>query len=200
MTELSDQYLLRAFRRGDRGAFDAIFRRYARRVYATAYRLTGCWEDTEDTLQEVFLQLARHAGSIRHDRALSSWIYRTTVNRAHDRLRKRRHTVSLDEDRARTHRIIEVESLRREALQQDLERQESFLHQVAALVPRLSERQAAVFVLFGFQGLSHREIAQTLECSEASSRTSYSLACKKMREWVEAAEKSRAVKGESDEA
>ena len=184
MAESSDQSLLRAYCRGDREAFDALYRRYSARLYATALRLTGQWEDAEDTLQDVFISLAGKAATIRHEPALSSWLYRATVNRAMDCLRRRRVTVSLDEDTPGTSRIIELESLRREAVLEDSSRQEDFLKQIGELIPRLPERQAAVFVLHGFQGLPHREIAAILDCSEAASKSSYCLACAKIREWV----------------
>lgn len=184
MGELSDQHLLRAWCGGDRHAFDALYRRYAPRVYATAYRMTGHWEDAEDTLQEVFIALANKAASIRHEPALSSWLYRSTVNRAMDCLRRRRTTVSLDAEEAAATQIIAMESLRREALRQEASRQDRLLEQISRLIPRLPERQAAVFVLHGFQGLSHREIGQILGCGEASSKSSYSLACGRVRQWV----------------
>ena len=184
MSELSDQYLLRAWIKGDRAAFDALYRRYAARIYATAYRLTGHWEDAEDTLQEVFVNLALKADSIRCGLALSAWLYRTTINRATDCLRKRPSNISLESDDPRTARVIVMESLRREALDREMKNQEQFLKQIGVLIPLLPQRQAAVFVLHGFQGLAHREIATVLECSEASSRSSYSLACQKVREWI----------------
>lgn len=184
MTELSDQSLLRAYCSGDRHAFDALYRRYAARVYATAYRLTGQWEDAEDVLQDTFITLAGKAATIRNSMALSAWLYRATVNRAMDCLRRRRQTVSFDGEDPQTARVIMVESLRREALRQECRQQEDFLRRIGELIPRLPERQAAVFVLHGFQGLSHREIAAILDCSEAGCKSSYWLACGKIREWV----------------
>ena len=45
-------------------------------------------------------------------------------------------------------------------------------------------RQAAVLVLRGFQGLSHASIAAVLGISEGSSKSHYSLAVRKLREWT----------------
>jgi RNA polymerase sigma factor (sigma-70 family) len=184
MSELSDQCLLRAYCGGDRAAFDALFRRYAARVYATAWRLTGHWEDAEDTLQEVFIRLAEKASTIRHEGALSAWLYRAAVNRAVDLLRRRRKAVSLDENSLRAARVIVLESLRREAARQESGRRERLLAQVGSMIPRLPPRQGAVLVLRGFQGLTHREIALILDCTEASSKSTYSLACGRIRDWI----------------
>lgn len=184
MSELSDQMLLRAYLKGDRGAFDALFRRYAARIHATAYRLTANWEDAEDTLQDVFVQLSQKAGMIRHAGAVSSWLYRTAVNRAADRLRRRRSTLSLDQPTPATTRVIVVESLRRDAERELSRRRDSLLEQIESLIPRLPERQASVFVLRYSQGLSHREIGSILGCSEGSSKSHLSLACRRLRSWI----------------
>lgn len=184
MCELSDEQLLQAFCGGDRDAFDALYGRYAARVHATAYRLTSNFEDAEDTLQDVFIALSEKAGTIRHGVALSSWIYRTTFNRATDRLRRRKPSVSLDEETPQSARIVAMESVRRVDDSAGADDRERMLRQVEAMIPRLPPRQSAAFVLRGFQGLSHREIAESLECSESGSKSLFSLACQRLREWI----------------
>lgn len=186
----NDDHLLRRWIHGDREAFDALYRRYAPRVYATALRLTGRPEEAEDTLQDVFLQLARKAASVRTGAALPAWLYRATMNRAFDLLRRRRPMVALDAEPAAAARMIDLVSLRR-AAESTAAREEAaeltrLRERVAALVPHLPERQAAAFVLRGFQGLSHREVAAVLECSEANSKSLFSLACARLRRLVEA--------------
>ncbi|MCX7017141.1 MAG: sigma-70 family RNA polymerase sigma factor [Candidatus Sumerlaeota bacterium] len=195
MSELSDQLLLHSYLRGDGSAFDALFRRYAARVHATAYRLTANWEDAEDTLQEVFVELARKAATIRCGAALSSWLYRSTVNRALDRLRRRRATVSLDVSTLEAARVIAIESLRREAERAHTLVRDRLFEQIEAHIPCLPERQAAVFVLRYFQGLPHREIAAILGCTEGSSKSHLSLACRALRARI--AEEDRKAGGES---
>lgn len=183
VSELSDQQLLESFCAGERESFDALYRRYAARVHATAYRLTSSHEDAEDTLQDVFIALSEKARTIRHGVALSSWIYRTTVNRATDRLRRRRPSVSLDDATPQAARIVAMESLKREGERDGSDERELMLVQIEAMIPRLPRRQSAAFVLRGFQGLSHREIAAALNCSESGSKSLFSLACQKLREW-----------------
>ncbi len=125
------------------------------------------------------MKLARNARDIRRQASLSTWIYRATVNRAIDSLRRRRAGVSLDAPGTPAARIIAVESLRREA-----ERRDELLRRVEALIPRLPEHQAGVFVLRFFQGLSHAEIAGVLGCSLSSSKSYHSLAVRKLRDWI----------------
>jgi len=196
MSELSDKQLLTAFLHGNREGFDVLFRRYAPRIHATAFRLTGSWEDAEDTLQEVFLQLARKASTIRNRAALSAWLYRTAVNRATDSLRRRKQTVSLDDNPIQAEKVIWVESLRLEKRQQRSRDAMAILDRIQELILRLPPRQAAIFVLKGFQGLTHREIAEVLGCSESGSKSQYCVACAKIREYLEKESCAEETRGE----
>jgi RNA polymerase sigma-70 factor (ECF subfamily) len=66
---------------GEEAAFDALYRQYARLVYHTAYLLLGHSQDADDALQEVFLRAFRHLATYDSTRgALSTWLYRITVN------------------------------------------------------------------------------------------------------------------------
>lgn len=69
-----------AIKRGDMEAFEQLFYKYYRRLYALFYRL--CWDDgrAEDLLQETFMRVWRGARTFREDLRLSSWIYRIGRN------------------------------------------------------------------------------------------------------------------------
>lgn len=193
METLSDTHLLRAFCGGDQAAFDALFRRYSGRVYATAWRLTRNRDDAEDVLQEAFIALARHAASIRRGEALGRWLYRAAVNRAMDLLRRRRALVSLDADSARSAQVIAVASLRRESENQHARLREGLLCRVEALIPRLPERQGAAFVLRFFQGLPHSEIGAILGIAETTAKSQHCHAVRKLREWIAAEDAAHAA-------
>lgn len=191
MESQSDIILLNGYCRGDIRSFDILFRRYASKVYATAFRLTRNWQDAEDVLQEVFVTLSEEAQSIRHADSLRYWLYRVTVNKSMSMLRRNPHAPvgeSLDDQgtSARAARIVEAESLRRQELQWEEQHERELLREVGMLIPKLPERQAAALVLHGFQGLTHHEVGTVLQCTENAARSNYSLACRRLRELVEA--------------
>jgi RNA polymerase sigma-70 factor (ECF subfamily) len=68
---------------------EQVFWEYAPRVYHLARRLLGNEADAEDATQEVFLQVVRKLASFRGEAALSTWMYRVTVNTALAYQRKR---------------------------------------------------------------------------------------------------------------
>lgn len=70
---------------GDKMAFDELISAHQERVFNVAYRLMGNYEEALDLTQEVFLNCFRKIGSFKGDSALSTWLYRITVNTAKNR-------------------------------------------------------------------------------------------------------------------
>jgi RNA polymerase sigma-70 factor, ECF subfamily len=76
--------------RGDRAAFEALYRRYVRSVYALALRRLGDPQSAEDAAQEAFAAVWRSARTYRPERgAAAPWLYSIARNAAVDRLRAR---------------------------------------------------------------------------------------------------------------
>ena len=76
-------------RKGSREAFDALIRRFEKKVMKTALYLTGNLADAEDAAQEVYIKIFRFLPAQREEGKLERWIYRITVNAVRD-LRRRR--------------------------------------------------------------------------------------------------------------
>src|SRR5205807_9651972 len=76
--------------------------RFQQPVYALALRLLNDQSEANDVVQEVFLKVFRNVGSFRGQSSLKTWIYRITVNEAHNAkrwfFRHRRREVELDTD------------------------------------------------------------------------------------------------------
>ncbi|MEO8842545.1 MAG: sigma-70 family RNA polymerase sigma factor [Kofleriaceae bacterium] len=62
-------------RRGEPGAFDAVFAAYRRRIYGYLVRMTRRRDAAEDLLQETFLRLAQHAKRLDEDTRLGAWLF-----------------------------------------------------------------------------------------------------------------------------
>lgn len=93
--------LLERARAGGEEAFAEIFLRYRNQVYSLAYRMTGSPTDAEDLCQEVFIVAMRKIGTFQGRSSFSTWLYRVTVNRSKDHLRKKKRSLELlraDED------------------------------------------------------------------------------------------------------
>jgi len=86
--DTDEAVLVRAARRGDAAAFEAIYRRHARAVHGLALRLTGDPAAAEDIAQDTFLKLFGFLGGIRDGAPLRPWLKRVAGNLAIDRLRR----------------------------------------------------------------------------------------------------------------
>jgi RNA polymerase sigma-70 factor (ECF subfamily) len=131
--------------------WDRIVVRYHRVVYHTAFRILGHVADTEDVVQDVYLQAYRMQQTtvIRCWEALLRWL---ATCRALDQLRRRWAAVPLDEQCLLSEQGPETVAVERELATR--------LRQAIARLPR---REAAVFCLHYFEDLTHEQIAQALQ-------------------------------------
>ena len=75
-----DRELARRAASGDDAAFEELYRAHAGRVHALCLRMSGSRERAIDLTQDVFVHVWERLTSFRGESALSSWIYRLTVN------------------------------------------------------------------------------------------------------------------------
>jgi RNA polymerase sigma-70 factor, ECF subfamily len=166
---------LDAARAGDVAAFDALMRQYERLVLMTALRLTGSMSDAQDISQDVFLKLYRNLGKL-ETHALSSWLYRVTVNACHDQRRRRRpedpveYAEQLPTGDADPHQSV-TEAERRRVL--------------ALSLRMLPEKERAALVLRDLEGLDTEEVARILGSNVATVRSQVSKARVKVKDFVE---------------
>ena len=89
----SDGELLQRIAGGDREAFDVLYHRFVRPVFALALRRLGDRGRAEDATQETFTSIWRSAASYRADRGPGApWLYAVARNAIVDRARARSET------------------------------------------------------------------------------------------------------------
>jgi RNA polymerase sigma-70 factor (ECF subfamily) len=88
--QMTDGELIARVGEGDRGAFEVLYRRYSRPVFALALRRLGDRGRAEDAVQETFASVWRSARSYREDRGPGApWLYAVARNAIVDRRRTR---------------------------------------------------------------------------------------------------------------
>jgi RNA polymerase sigma-70 factor (ECF subfamily) len=89
--DVSDAELISRVGDGDRGAFEALYRRYSRPVFGLALRRLGDRGRAEDAVQETFASVWRAARSYRPERGPGApWLYAVARNAIVDNGRVRR--------------------------------------------------------------------------------------------------------------
>ena len=69
---------------------EEIWETFRSRLYAYIRARSRSVDDAEDILQEVFVKVHRHIGTLHDDTRITSWLYRVTHNTIVDYYRKRR--------------------------------------------------------------------------------------------------------------
>lgn len=165
-----DAQLIAACRRGEARAMEMLYHQYKRRVFGMAHRIVGA-SDSEEVAQEVFVRVFRGLAAFRGDSALSTWIYRLTVNAALSHLarRGRRHEVGDDG-------LTEVPA------PPVAERDSALASRIETALGQLPAGYRAILVLHDVEGLSHEECAAILECRVGTCKSQLHKARARMRE------------------
>ena len=136
---------------------ERAFRAHHSLVFRTAYRITGNTGDAEDVLQIVFLRLLRRSHNADPLEITESYLRRAAINGALDVIRARQsdRTLPLPEEPSRP---IGAELVHLDVL--------SLRQALTEAMARLKPRPAEIFALRFLEGLSNRQIAQTLGISQ----------------------------------
>ncbi|HLN57616.1 MAG TPA: sigma-70 family RNA polymerase sigma factor [Thermoanaerobaculia bacterium] len=92
-----ETHWVEAARRGDRGAFERLYDRYAAMVHGVLLARVPRI-DVEDLVQEVFLTVYRRLTTLRDPAAFPGWIAMIARHRATDHMRRVPRTEELSED------------------------------------------------------------------------------------------------------
>jgi RNA polymerase sigma-70 factor (ECF subfamily) len=135
-----------------------LVQRHQERVRNLIYSILGYTQVVDDLSQDVFIKVYQSLPKFRYQSSFATWLYRVTVNRCRDEIRrsKVRRMFRLDALHEREH-PVEFEST---------ERTERVLINEALnnALRQLSESHRTVILLKEIEGLSYEEIANVLQC------------------------------------
>ncbi len=149
----SDDSLMARIGRGDREAFEALYRRWSSRVMAYACRSLSDRAESEDVVQETFLSVFRSASRYRPSERFGAFLFRIAGNAVRSRWRKKRPlpvdcSGEEEEDNFFQSKTIEGEWSHFEERER-----------IGAALATLPEAQRNALLLAVIGGLSYREIA-----------------------------------------
>jgi len=182
-----DVQLIAACRRGEARAMERLYHQYKRRVFGMAHRIVGA-SDAEEVAQEVFVRVFRGLASFRGDSALSTWIYRLTVNASLTHLTKRGRRKEVGDD-----------GLTELPAPPVAERDSALAARIEAALDQLPAGYRAILVLHDVEGLSHEECSAILECRVGTCKSQLHKARAKMRDLLGAGIAERFAKGTSND-
>lgn len=157
---MTEQELIQGCIQENKHCQKEVFRRYAGRMLAICLRYARHRLEAEDILQDAFIKIFDKIASFEFKGSFESWIRRIVVNTALKNYRKssfQYEQIGLEE---------ELDVAIDPVIYGDLHTEE-----LMNLVARLPDGYRIVFNLFAIEGYSHREIAETLNIKESSSRS-----------------------------
>jgi RNA polymerase sigma-70 factor (ECF subfamily) len=183
-TRTRELELIQRAQRGDGEAFARLYESHKSRVYGICLRITRERAEAEDCAQEAFLQCFQKLSTFRGDSALSTWLYRLTVNVALMRLRTDRgKPISLDtgsspEDSGESP-ILNSRPVEDLALMGTIDR-----IALRRALRRLPPGYRTIFLLHDVEGKAHSEIARELGCSIGNSKSQLHQARLRLRRFL----------------
>jgi RNA polymerase sigma-70 factor (ECF subfamily) len=153
----SDQALVGRAGRGDRDAFDELYRRNVDMVWRVLTRIVGPDPEREDLVQQIFLDAFRSIDRFRGDSRFGTYLYRVAANTAFEHLQRR----------ARRPRAAPVEAF--DALEHPAPSPErrvlgrEHLRAVWSLLERIKPKKRVAFVLRMVEGLSLEEVGAVMD-------------------------------------
>ena len=160
----SDSEVIRRVLDGETAAFELLVRRHQQTIFRLALRMTRNAEDARDLAQEAFVQAYRSLAGFGGHSSFSTWLYRIAMNLCLNHLKGGRREDPAEVDGA-------VADDRDDALATLLEDERD--RALATAIEQLPPQQRATLTLRVHQGLSHREIAEVLDCAEGTAKANY---------------------------
>ena len=170
---LQHKSLIEDCKGGDQKALFELYRLYHQAMYNTSLRIVGDPDDAEDVMQEAFLKAFAKLKSYREEVSFGAWLKRIVVNKALDFLRLKKERISIDE-------VGEIEEpIDENAGTIEVAYNAEFIRKAILALP---EGYRIVLSLILLEGYDHEEVSGILNISNATSRTQYHRAKKKLIE------------------
>ena len=163
--------LVERCRSGERQAQFDLYKHYNRAMYNICLRMLTHQQDAEDVLQLSFVQVFKKLDSFRFESSIGAWIKRIVVNNCINHLKRRR--VNFEEWDAKHDPIVEDEAPNPPGIS---------VARVKRAMQKLPDGYRAVFSMYALEGYDHQEIADILGVTEATSKSQYCRARKKLKD------------------
>lgn len=150
---LDDDFsLIKQFIDGDESVFSELLKRHKEKVRNIIYLTLSNTDGVDDIAQEVFITVYRHLKSFRFESQFTTWLYRITINKCKDHLRKKNI------------RSIFLPLKDEEPVFESINEDTDIKHIVRNAVATLPDKLRIPLVLKDLEGFSYQEIADTMEC------------------------------------
>lgn len=144
--------------RGDRAAFERVYRSHVDRVYSLCVRMLSDRVLADEVTQDVFVRVWQKLPGFRGESAFSTWLHRVAVNV----ILSRRKTSGIHQNRHETEDALDAAPSRPVSVGDRMD-----LEQAISGLPKGAR---TVFVLHDVEGFTHEEIGEQLGITPGGSK------------------------------
>ena len=160
LSELTERELVEGCQREDRRCQEALYARFARRMYAVCLRYARHQLEAQDLMQDGFIRVFDKLDTFRLQGSLEGWVRRIMVTTCINTYRRK----------AFQNEKFGLENLPEEPVA-PMAVENLGEAELLKLVEALPDGYRLVFNLFAIEGFDHAEIASMLGCGESTSRS-----------------------------
>ncbi|MCX7847453.1 MAG: sigma-70 family RNA polymerase sigma factor [bacterium] len=176
-----DAELVAAFQHGDEQAFTTIVERYKHRLLRLALSVVRNDDDALDVLQDALVKAYHGLRAFRQSSTLYTWLYRIVMNHAIDYVRRRPQVV-IESTSELLHDLPDTTP----SVRPDRELMNAELRErIFAAVDKLPPKHRQVIILRELEGMSYKDIAAVVGCSEGTVMSRLFYARERLRQALE---------------
>jgi RNA polymerase sigma-70 factor (ECF subfamily) len=167
-----DSNLVRKAKSGNGRAFGMLVKKYRDPILRLAFDYVGNYEDAKDIAQNVFIKASTKLSTFEGRSSFASWLYRIAINACLDANRLAGRQAVCVPEAAFGEDGLDAQPNTASASDPQYGLESADLNrQIQSALETLSDRQQTIVRLRYFQGLSTREIAETIDCDVNTVRT-----------------------------
>lgn len=155
--QTSEQELIAQSLAENTSAYGQLVDRYKTSLYYHCFAIVRNEDTAKDIAQDTFISAYYKLDSFDQSRKFSTWLFKIATNRALNYLRDNKRVVPIGEETLRT--------LPSQEKSPDVAMEHTELHNAIA---KLQPNYRAIIHLFYFEGMSYKQIAETLNKPEGS--------------------------------
>lgn len=168
--------IIESCKKGNRQSQFELYRLYSKAMYNICLRMVKNELDAEDLLQNSFSDVFSKLYSFRYKSSIGAWIKRIVINNCINFLKKKRLRFAELDERVSSREVVEAPVVEDKGLT---------VENVNNALLQLPDGYRVVFSLYLMEGYDHKEIAEILSISEATSKSQYSRAKSKLRQLLQ---------------
>ena len=163
--------IVKACMSNDRRAQFELYKLYSKGMYNICLRMVNNESDAEDIIQHSFMDVFSKLHMFKFESSIGAWIKRIVINNTINFLKKRKLQISELNDQIQL------------SVQDDqVDDVHLGIDSVKNALGKLPDGYRVVFNLYAFEGYDHKEIGEIIGVTEATSKSQYSRAKKKIKE------------------